>query len=401
MSRILPCQSPLSRRQALRLGLGTAASLATALTHQALSWTGKHRDVAELQDMTDEGREFLVDGQTALKDRAAAKGILYGAASAYEILSSDTEFASRYTRDCDILIPENDLKWRTLRPTSTTFDFTAADWMLEFSQTHQVKMRGHTLVWHISLPPWFKEAVNARNAEQMMLNHIQTVAGRYAGKIHSWDVVNEAIWIPDGRSDGLGKTPWLEFLGPDYIELAFRAAAEADPNAKLVYNDFALEFDLEDSDAKREAVLQLLSRLIAKGTPIHAVGLQGHLGDLDDVRRPIDANKLRSFLSDVADLGLEIFITELDVKDRLLPAHIETRDRMVASIYEDFLSIVLDEPRVTMVANWGLSDRYTWLSEFDPRKDGLPVRPLPLDTDLNRKLTWNAMARAFDSAFQR
>lgn len=392
MDRVSPYNLLLSRRQALYLGLGTATCFGGAVIQREMPWAVKQRGTVY------NNREFPVDGQATLKDRAAAKGILYGAEINYQNLSSDLDLAARFVQDCAILVEGGGLKWfltpDPLRPTPNTFDFTAADWMLRFTQNCQVKMRGHTLIWHESLPPWFEETVNGGNAEQMMLNHIQTVAGRYQDKMHSWDVVNEAIWVPDGRSDGLRKTPWLEFLGPDYVELAFRMAAAADPSAKLVYNDFGLEFGLKESDAKRESVLQLLSQLIAKGTPVHALGLQGHL----DAVRPIDSNKLRDFLADVAALGLEIFITELDVTDQLLPSDVETRDRIVASIYEDFLSIVLDELRVTTVTTWGLSDRYTWLSEFFPRIDGLAVRPLPLDADLNRKLAWNAIARAFDNA---
>ncbi|EDX84889.1 Glycosyl hydrolase family 10 [Synechococcus sp. PCC 7335] len=343
-------------------------------------------------------REFVVDGQRALKDRAAAKGILYGAEINHQQLSADSDLAAQFIQECALLVEGGGLKWfltpSPLRPAPNTFDFTAADWMLRFSQTNQVKMRGHTLVWHQSLPPWFEETVNNRNAEQVMHSHIRTVAGRYRGQMHSWDVVNEAIRVQDGRSDGLRKSPWLEFMGPDYVELAFRITAEMDPNAKLVYNDFGLEFGSRKSDAKRESVLQLLSKLMSKGTPVHALGVQGHL----DTTRPINSSKLRNFLADVAALGLEIFITELDVTDRSLPADAATRDRVIAGVYEDFLSIVLDEPRVTTVTTWGLSDRYTWLSEFFPRSDGLPVRPLPLDSDLNRKLAWNAIARAFDNA---
>ena len=382
----------LSRRRALHLCLGTATCLAGAVIQRKMPLAIQRRSSVY------NNREFVVNDQALLRDRAAAKGILYGAEINYQQLSADADLAAQFVQECALLVEGGGLKWfltpSPLRPAPNAFDFTAADWMLRFSQTNQVKMRGHTLVWHQSLPPWFKETVSNRNAEQVMYDHIQTVAGRYRGQMHSWDVVNEAIWVQDGRPDGLRKSPWLEFLGPNYVELAFRITAEMDPNAKLVYNDFGLEFGSKESDTKRESVLQLLSTLISKGTPVHALGLQGHL----DTTRSIDSGKLRNFLADVAALGLEIFITELDVTDQFLPADAEMRDRGVASVYEDFLSIVLDEPRVTVVTTWGLSDRYTWLSEFFPRSDGLPVRPLPLDADLNRKLAWNAIARAFDNA---
>jgi endo-1,4-beta-xylanase len=211
--------------------------------------------------------------------------------------------------------------------------------------------------------------------------------------MHSWDVVNEAIFLKDGRFDGLRNTPWLKFLGPDYIDIAFHAAAKADPQALLVYNDYGLESESSQAEAKRTAVLKLLERLKSKGTPVHAFGTQAHFG-----RPGFKQTTLSTFLHNVADLGLKIMITEMDVADESMPTDVNVRDRIVAGVYEDYLSAVLDEPGVIAVLTWGLSDRYTWHSTYKPRKDGTPVRPLPLDTELRRKLAWNAIARAFDRA---
>jgi Beta-1,4-xylanase len=108
--------------------------------------------------------------------------------------------------------------------------------------------------------------------------------------------------------------------------------------------------------------------------------------------------KLRTFLSDVASLDLKILLTELDVNDKRLPADILVRDQIAARAYSDYLDVALDEPAVISVQTWGLSDRYTWLTQFAARDDGLPVRPLPLDENLERKLAWQAIAAAFDQA---
>jgi len=371
----------LTRRSALCLGLGTLAGMGVLAKSKALN---------------NQARDFTVVGEASLRERAAAKGLIYGAAAPYRTLSSDTEFAARFPQECAILVPENELKWRALRPSLDRFDFTKGDWLAKFAQTNDMLFRGHTLVWYKGLPKWFKEKINRQNAEQMLIGHIQKVAGHYAGKMHSWDVVNEAIHLADGRTDGLRNLSWLEFLGPDYIELAFRTAKEADPRALLVYNDNDLWSDTPKGEAKKATVLKLLERLKSKGTPVDVLGMQGHLRghQMDQV----NAKKLRAFLANVADLELKIMLTELDVRDHKLPKDINIRDRLVAQAYEDFLSVVLDEPAVMAVMTWGLSDRNTWLSRFAPRKDSLPVRPLPLDEQLNRKLAWNAMARAFDHA---
>src|SRR6202012_3992778 len=125
-------------------------------------------------------------------------------------------------------------------------------------------------------------------------------AGHFTGRMHSWDVVNEAIEIADGRADGLRNTNWLKRFGPRYIDDAFHAAHEADPAALLVYNDYGLESDTPDHDARRAAVLKLLEGMIARGVPIGALGLQGHITAFGP---KINQAKLARFLSDVQATG--------------------------------------------------------------------------------------------------
>ena len=383
----------LTRRRTLLLTMGALAGMGT------VSVAGRLRHLNnQVQTLDDPSREFTVTGDTPLRNRAAAKGLIYGAAGSQRELSSNADFAARFAQECAIVVPEAHLKWKTLRPTPDRFNFAPSDWVLEFARTHSMLFRGHPLVWHNALPEWFAVKVNKQNAERIMLEHIRTVAGHYAGKVHSWDVVNEAIRPTDGQADGLRNTPWLEFLGPDYIDIAFRAAAEADPKALLVYNDFGLEYDRRDDEDKRVAVLRLLERLKSRGAPVQALGMQAHLWG-DETR--FNPEKLRTFLRDVASMGLKIMITELDVTDTKLPRDADKRDRMVAGVYEDYLSVVLDEPAVIAVLTWGLTDRYTWISKEGPREDKAPSRPLPFDTELKRKFAWNAIARAFDKAPRR
>lgn len=378
----------LNRRRAFLLGMG------------AFTVAGGRRHLLNnIQAIGDQKRDFAVVGHAPLRDRAAAKGLIYGAASPYDIqydiLSSDVKFATHFAQECAILVADGELKWENVHPSPGRFNFAPSDWLAKFARTHGMLFRGVPLVWHEALPSWFAGTVNSQNAKQILLEHIATVVKHYAGKIHSWDVVNEAILLSDGRSDGLRNSPWLQFLGPNYIEMAFRAAAEADSQALLVYNDNGLKYNTRDQEARRVAVLKLLEGLKSRGTPIHALGLQAHLRGEES---RFNARKLKAFLHDVADLDLKIMITEMDVTDQKLPKDVNIRDHIVAAIYEDFLSIVLDEPAVIAVLTWGLSDRYTWLSKYYPRKDSAVVRSLPLDAQLRRKLAWNAMVRAFDKA---
>jgi len=385
------------RRVLLWLGLGTCGGTSIIVRGER----GKSESMnQQIQALLDPKRDFTVVGEASLKKRAAAKGLSYGAAVRYDNLFSDTAFATCFAQECGILVPEWEFKWcagnKLLRPSPDSFDFTAADQMAKFAQAHGLLLRGHTLVWHESLPSWFENTVNRQNAEQILVKHIKTVVGRYTGKMHSWDVVNEAIShdpTKGGRSDGLRQTPWLELLGPNYIDLAFRVAAKADPHALLVYNDYGVDYDTDKDEAKRTTLLKLLEHLKSMGTPVNALGIQAHMWGSET---RFNQKKLQVFLKDVASLGLKILITEMDVADHLLPSNVVVRDRIVAGIYEDYLSVVLDEPAVIALITWGLSDRYAGISEYYPRSDKAQARPLPYDAQLKRKLTWNAIARAFD-----
>jgi endo-1,4-beta-xylanase len=383
-----------SRRQALKIGIGvvTALTMIAVSKLKVLSYViytfNNHK-----KKSFDRFRTFKVAGKSSLKQRAKAKGLIYGAflQADRQTFDRDSKLKSRFTQECDLLVAG--LYWDRIRPSVTTFDFSEADYFAKVAAERKMLLRGHPLVWHMALPKWLPSTLNRQNAQQILTNHIQTVVGHYAGKIHSWDVVNEAIDI-GRRFDNLTNSPWLEFLGPDYIELAFRIAAQSDPQAILMYNDN----DLEHNEARQIAVYELLKQLKSKGTPIHALGLQSHLSaDLDYT----NLQSFKVFLRNVSNLGLKIAITELDVIDKNLPVDISQRDRMIAATYEDYLNVVLAEKSVIAVINWGLSDRYTWITGFAPRSDRSAVRPLPFDRDMKPKLVWNAIARAFDRAPKR
>ncbi len=399
----------LNRRHALWLGLATTAC---SIIDPKSKFSKQSIQTQALEDLP---RDFIVVGESSLKELAAAKGLIYGALpdGEYEEFSQDTEYQSRFIQECGLLVKVI----LGIERSQNNFDFTASDYYAKFAAENGILFRGHPLVWYLFNPQWLNDKfknpnTSSREIESILVNYISTVVKRYAGQVHSWDVVNEAINVNDGRADGLRDTKvsgvagekyptWLNFLGPDYIDLAFRVAAEADPQAMLVYNETAVEYDIPEEQSRRNAVLNLLDRLKSQGTPIHALGIQAHLHASRN--KYFNPTKFRKFLRDVASLGLKILITELDVSEEKLPQNmdIKTRDLLIAESYRDFLSAALDESAVIAVVTWGLSDRGSWLSFHAPRKDGLPVRPLPLDAQLNRKLAWNAIANAFDNAPQR
>jgi len=386
----MPKKFSFRRRRTLFYGLGTLFGvLVIRIGKQSL-------DCYSLAlPLTPQTENFLVAGQVPLKQRAAKIGLTYGADCGTLHLQSVPELAKIMIRECHILVL-GFLKWNILRPTANSWDFSLGDWYTNFGCQHGFLLRGHTLVWHEALPAWFQETVNQKNCLQFLVEHIQKVVGRYRGQIYSWDVVNEVIELDDGCTDGLRNSPWLKLMGADYIEIAFRTAFEVDPTAFLVYNENRLEYETAATEERRKAVLKLLERLKTKGVPIHGFGIQSHLLYGNETR--FNPQKIRAFLRDVADLGLKILVTEMDVIDQKLPADVMVRDRLVAAAYQDYLVAVLEEPAVISVITWGLSDAYTWLADFFPRCDGLPTRPLPFDNKFRPKLAWNAIAKSFDHA---
>jgi endo-1,4-beta-xylanase len=263
---------------------------------------------------------------------------------------------------------------------------------------HGQKVRGHNLCWHNQMPSWFAQVATPQNAADLLRRHIDTVAGHFAGHIQSWDVVNEAVHVEDGRPDGLRTSKWLQLLGPDYIGIAYRAASKADPKALLTYNDYDIEQDGIKFDQKRAAVLRLLTSMRDQKIPIQAVGLQSHLHA--STKLP-DWTALHEFITAVEKLDLQVFVTELDVNDSDLGPDIEQRDHAVAELYRDYLNNVLQHRSVKAVLTWGLTDRDSWLNGFSRRHDQRPQRPLPFDSDLKPKPAFYAMVDAISAASSR
>jgi endo-1,4-beta-xylanase len=290
------------------------------------------------------------------------------------------------------------MHWRSVSPTLTSTDFSKADAVYSWASKHEIKFRGHALVWHGQAPDWFAGLSDGAAAIRALRDHVYAMCHHFAGRIHSWDVVNEAI--QSNRADSLRKTVFLEKIGPDYLDIAFRAAREADGHALLTLNEFGLEYDDPDGRHRRRAMLAIIDGFRRKNTPIDVIGLQSHLateeyGKLSD-------RSLADFLKEISDRGLKIMVTELDVADRGSPSNIPTRDIEVAALYRRYLDVVLDNRAVVGVVTWGLTDKDSWITRGDlpkfRRNDGRLPRPLPLDDHYRRKPAYYAIVEAFRNA---
>jgi endo-1,4-beta-xylanase len=338
----------------------------------------------------------------ALRKLAAERGLVYGTTISAAQINNDQEFVDLVLQQAGLVVAENDMKWQDMnRGEQGKDDYGPADTVATFALENDLVLRGHNLLWYYRTPNWFFDLATRQEQERAVVEHIRRLAGRYRGMIHSWDVVNEPIEPKDGRPDGLRTAVFLETLGPEYLDLAYRVARETDPSARLVVNEYDVELDTPDQETRRTTLLSLLERMQRSGTPVDAVGIQAHLSCSGGP--PFSPSRLRRFLADLAGLGVTIQITELDVTDENAPADPVMRDRLVADTYSRFLDAALDEAAVKVVVTWGLSDRHSWIvrretNESKWRSDGVPPRPLPFDAELKPKPACQAIANALAHA---
>ena len=309
---------------------------------------------------------------------------------------SDAELANIKTQ-YDIVTPENCMKPQPTEPSEDTYNFTTPDAMVDWCQQNGLKVWGHTLVWHAQTGRWFFEGPDAKPASrelamERLKKHIFTVVGRYKGRVVGWDVVNEAIADSGaGKTENLRKRSWYKTIGPDVINMAFKWAHEADPNAKLFYNDYNIEQGAVGDSGKHASSMILLKRLIAEGVPINGVGIQGHWHldtNLADVEKAI---------TDYASLGLRVSISELDVTatgDNSGAFGVRNADRKIpqenylkqAEVYKKLFEIFKRHSDVIdRVTFWGISDTRSWRRGQDA---------LLFDGKLQPKPAFNAVIEA-------
>jgi endo-1,4-beta-xylanase len=265
-------------------------------------------------------------------------------------LADDAAYRNAIRREFNSVTAENVMKWETVEPQQGVADYTAADALVRFARRNGQVVRGHTLLWHNQLPTWLTQGTfTNEELEAILRRHIFAVAGHFRGRIQAWDVVNEAF-----NEDGtLRDTIWLRALGPDYIAKAFRWAHEADPHAKLYYNDY----NLESIGPKSDAALALVRDLRAQGVPIHGVGFQGHLG----IQYPYP-DTFGENLERFAAAGFEVAVTEADVR-MILPV---TPEKLAtqATYFGNMMRSCVAVRRCVSFTLWGFTDRYSWVPGF-------------------------------------
>jgi len=348
-----------------------------------------------------------IQAQTpSLKDAFAGAFKIGAALNVNQFSGVDARGAALVKAQFNTISPENVLKWEVVHPRPGVYDFTQSDRFVAFGEANGMFIVGHTLVWHSQVPRWvFQDSAGKPLTRDALLarmrDHIQTVVGRYKGRIKGWDVVNEAL-----NEDGtLRHSPWQTIIGDDYIEKAFEFAHEADPSAELYYNDYNLEFP-----AKRAGVVALVRKLKREGITITAVGSQTH----DKLAFPTPA-RLDSTITALAATGVKVNVTELDVD--VLPSVTQNRtadvglsvranssvnpypdslpaavQQQLAKRYADIFRVLLaHRGTVDRVTFWGVGDGDSWLNNWPVR--GRTSYPLLFDRADQPKPAFDAVIR--------
>jgi endo-1,4-beta-xylanase len=308
-------------------------------------------------------------GQDAVLKDLMPKGMVIGVAiNQRQFEGADPAALDIITKQFNQVSPENVLKFQSTQPAADRYTFDAADRYVQFGIDHRMQVVGHNLVWHSQTGAWVFQGADGTPADRdtllaRMRDHIRTVVGRYKGRIHGWDVVNEAI----DEDGSMRKSPWQVGIGDDYVAKAFEFAHEADPDAELYYNDFNLE-----KPAKRASVIALVKDLQARRLRIDGIGNQAHWRLETPTAAEID-----EALVDLHATGLKVMYSELDIN--LLPNTPRDADPSLANPYADglpdqvqqqlahryadvFSVFLKHRDAVTRVTLWGLSDADSWLN---------------------------------------
>jgi len=322
--------------------------------------------------------DFLIG--TALSDR--------------QIEEKDTGAARLVPQQFNAITPENIMKAEIIHPGWDRYNFDLADKMVAYAQKNDMKLTAHTLIWHSQLPSFLRNMKDADSVRQFFTNHINTVAGRYDGKIDSWDVVNEAL-----NEDGtMRKSIFLEKLGDDFVVEAFRLAQKASPNTKLYYNDYNIE-----QPKKRAGAIDIIKKIQAAGVRVDGVGIQGHW-HVDNV--PME--NIEQSIKEFSALGIDVAFTELDLsvlpnpRNRANSADIsqtaeynaqinpytkglpDSVQQKLATAYANLFNLFLKySDKIGRITFWGVNDGQSWLNGFPVR--GRTNYPLLFDRQNNAK----------------
>jgi len=311
---------------------------------------------------------------------SSVNGLLCGTEVAYNPLKNDLTYKDMIACKFDIITPENEMKLDIIHPAQEVYNFTKADYIVDFAEDRNLEVRGHTLVWHQRIPIWINESWNESELEDILKGHINTTVShfknQYPGRVIAWDVVNEALSnCQNGTSFNIMNTTscqgqedafniWKNVT--NYIAKSFNWTHEADPDAKLFYNDYSIEVDEPWGEQRFNATVLLVKDLQNQCVPIHGVGFQMHVAENWMANSYLSKSVLINRFEELQDLGLEIHITELDVKIKISDGTSQSELDRQADVYRTVLEACLAVENCTAFVTWGFTDKYSWINGTYP-----------------------------------
>lgn len=331
------------------------------------------------------GKQTQEIKSTGLKDVFENDFLVGVALNAMHIKERDSVQKELIIREFNSFTPENIMKSMLIHPEENTYNFELSDEFVALAERNKAHVQGHTLVWHSQLSPFFEEIENSKEMTKVLTDHINTIVGRYKGKIEAWDVVNEAL-----NGDGsLRESIFLKILGEDYVSLAFNLTEKADPDAELYYNDYSLT-----NPNKRAGAIKMIKRMQELGTKIDGIGMQGHW-DLDSP----SLEEIETSIIEYSELGIKVAITELDVSVIPMPWDFSGADvnvkfesgdptmnpypeklpdsinQKLAERYQGLFNLFLKhKDKISRVTFWGVNDGDSWKNDWPiPGRTNYPL----------------------------
>ena len=298
------------------------------------------------------------------------------------VLESDEAYRAVAGSEFNCAVAEYGMKWDSMEPEPGNFDFSLGDQVVDFAQEHGMRVKGHALVWHGATPDWVLGVTSPNELRAVIRDYVTEVVTHFKGKVEAWDVVNEAISDSGGT---LRNSHFYKVLGTEYFEIAFDAARAADPDVKLLYNDYGGE----GLGVKSDAIYELVKGLKESGVPIDGIGLQSHL-----THTGVPPDELEANLERLAALGLSINLSEIDVRMGMATGTLDEKLAQQAEIYRQLASACADQPACTGLFVWGFTDAHSWV---DGTFGGTNL-PCLFDEDLNRKPAYEGLRAGMSPA---
>jgi endo-1,4-beta-xylanase len=341
------------------------------------------------------GDRTVCDSATTLKEagECANPPILIGAAIG-EVYNNPTCFDDAdcnalAVREHNLVTCENEMKWDVIEKVQNQFDYTHADAIVNWAQQNQMKIKGHCLVWHNQVPQWVTDLQGAQPTRDAVQNHIKNIMTYYKGKIHAWDVVNEAVETDGDPGNGnprMRETVFYKNLGPQYMDEIFQFAREQDPSAKLYYNDYSIDGNTD----KLPFVYEMIKGMVERGVPIDGVGFQMHIGPPNNLAT---GKTVKDNMALFTKLGLEVSITEMDIN--LCGGDVSAQEQ--ATLYHDIVAACIGNSKCSSITFWGVNDGRSWLNTWhtSPCESlGQSSQALLFDDSYQKKETYQQVLNA-------